>query len=58
MDEGLHEKGINAVLSANRRELSLVDCVSFALIHELGIKDAFAFDVHFSEQGVCCHPER
>jgi predicted nucleic acid-binding protein len=58
VDEALHAKGINAVLSANRWELSLVDCVSFALMHELGIKDAFAFDVHFSEQGFCCRPER
>jgi predicted nucleic acid-binding protein len=45
------EAGAAGVLSAQRRELSLVDCVSFVLMRRLGIRHAFAFDQHFSEQG-------
>lgn len=51
VDETLHEKGMLAVLTANRRQLSLVDCVSFATMRELSIAHYFAFDQHFDEQG-------
>ena len=51
VDETLHEAGMLAVLTANRRELSLVDCVSFATMRELSIEHYFAFDQHFDEQG-------
>lgn len=47
----LHEKGIGAVLAARRRDLSLVDCVSFEVMRQRGIRKAFAFDSHFEEQG-------
>jgi len=40
-----------AVLSANRKKLSLVDCVSFQVMRETGIRTAFCFDEHFREQG-------
>ena len=45
------EAGAAGVLSAQRRELSLVDCVSFVLMRRLGIRHAFALDKHFSEEG-------
>lgn len=51
VDEALHLAGITAVMTANRRRLSLVDCVSFAAMRQAGIDAAFAFDRHFSEQG-------
>jgi predicted nucleic acid-binding protein len=51
VDETLHQKGMLAVLIANRRQLSLVDCVSFATMRELSIEHYFAFDEHFAEQG-------
>ncbi|GEA14480.1 MAG: hypothetical protein PWR22_1945 [Moorella sp. (in: firmicutes)] len=51
IDAELHQWGANAVLTANRRNLSLVDAVSFAVMRKLGIKKAFAFDRHFFEQG-------
>ena len=44
------------VVGAGRRALSLVDCVSFATMHDLGIHDVFAFDEHFAEQGFACLP--
>ena len=40
-----------AVLAAGRKELSLVDCVSFQTMRELGVRSAFCFDKHFREQG-------
>jgi predicted nucleic acid-binding protein len=51
VDERLHEAGLLVVLAANRRQLSLVDCVSFAAMRELSIEHYFAFDQHFDEQG-------
>jgi predicted nucleic acid-binding protein len=47
----IHRAGMSALLLAGRRGLSLVDCVSFELMRELGIKIAFTFDSHFKEQG-------
>ena len=49
--DGLHEKGIGGVLVARRRDLSLVDCVSFDVMRQRGIRKVFAFDAHFEEQG-------
>jgi predicted nucleic acid-binding protein len=51
-----YEAGANAVLSAQRRDLSLVDCVSFVLMRRLGLRRVFAFDHHFGEQGFECVP--
>jgi len=47
----VHRAGTAAVLSAGRRSLSLVDCVSFEVMRDSGIKIAFTFDSHFKEQG-------
>ncbi|MBI2170922.1 MAG: VapC toxin family PIN domain ribonuclease, partial [Chloroflexi bacterium] len=46
-----HQAGVSALLTAGRRNLSLVDCVSFHSIRRLGVSDAFAFDQDFAEQG-------
>ncbi len=51
VENDLHLEGISAVLAANRRSLSLVDCVSFAVMRRYGLTTAFAFDNHFIEQG-------
>jgi predicted nucleic acid-binding protein len=47
----MHRAGTAALLAAGRRGLSLVDCVGFEVMRELGIKVAFTFDSHFKEQG-------
>ncbi len=52
----LHRSGIAALLSASRRRLSLVDCVSFEVMRYSGIKTAFTFDSHFKEQGFSVIP--
>lgn len=54
VDESLHQAGVAALLMANRRRLSLVDCISFAIARRLGISIIFAFDQHFTEQGFTC----
>ena len=49
--EELHQASVAALLTANRRDLSLVDCVSFAACRRAGVDRVFAFDEHFAEQG-------
>lgn len=56
VDENYHEAGLAAVLTAKRRNLSLVDCVSFEVMRRNGVKNAHAFDKHFGEHGFHCLP--
>jgi predicted nucleic acid-binding protein len=51
IDRELHELGWAALIAENRRQLSLVDLTSFAIMHQRGIDAAFTFDEHFAEQG-------
>jgi predicted nucleic acid-binding protein len=51
VDEHIHRVASEVHLLANRRGLSLVDCVSFQAMRRLGIESAPAFDRHFREQG-------
>lgn len=52
----IHRLGIAALLAASRRNLSLVDCVSFEVMRESGIRAAFTFDGHFREYGITVVP--
>ena len=45
-----------SMLAAGRRGLSLVDCVSFAVMARAGLRQAFAFDDHFAGRGFSCLP--
>ena len=56
VDREVHRSGISAMLSAGRRNLSFVDCVSFEIMRTLGIKTAFTFGPHFKEQGFTVIP--
>ena len=56
IDEPIYRAGMASVLTAARRDLSLVDCISFEVMRRLGIQSAFAFDKHFHEQGFICIP--
>ncbi len=38
-------------VAAGRRQLSLVDCVSFEVMRRIGLNRAFCLDPHFEEQG-------
>lgn len=51
VDAELHEAAISALVTAARRQLSLVDCASFAVMRRDRLHAAFAFDRHFAELG-------
>ena len=51
MDAALHHAAVAAWLKANRRRLSLVDCTSFEVMRRLELRQVFAFDGYFDEQG-------
>lgn len=53
-----HRAGVEAVLAAARKKLSLVDCVSFQTktMCDHGVHTAFCFDPHFREQGFTTIP--
>jgi len=57
VDETIHQQGMSAILIANRRKLSLVDCTSFEIIRQTGLDQVFTFDPHFREQGFKVIPE-
>jgi predicted nucleic acid-binding protein len=46
-----HERAVEALLVANRRQLSIVDCTSFEVMRRLDVRECLAFDRHFAEQG-------
>jgi len=51
IDESLFEKAEAIFRKSGRMSWSFTDCTSFALMRELSISDAFAFDKHFKEAG-------
>jgi predicted nucleic acid-binding protein len=55
--EELHRLGMDRLLKADRRRVSLVDCVSLCFMEWEGIREAMALDQHFGEQGRRVHPE-
>ena len=58
LDETVHKQGMSALLIANRRDLSLVDCTSFEIMRQSGLEAVFTFDPHFGEQGFMLIPEQ
>jgi predicted nucleic acid-binding protein len=46
-----HERAAEALLVADRRRLSLVDCVSFEVMRRLDLRECLAFDQLFAEHG-------
>ena len=49
--EDEHKQAQNALLAADRRKVSLVDCSSFHVMRSRIMRTAFAFDPYFREQG-------
>ena len=57
IEETVHKQGISALLTANRCDLSLVDCTSFEIMRHIGLDTVFTFDPHYREQGFSLIPE-
>ena len=56
VDQELHTAAMSAMLAAIRRDVSLVDWVSFEVMRRLGIETAFAFDRDFRRHGFATIP--
>ena len=52
----VHFAAVSAHIMADRRTLSLVDCVSFEVMRRTGIRKAFAFERHFRDYGYEINP--
>jgi predicted nucleic acid-binding protein len=51
VSEALHRKGLERLFREDRRELSLVDCVSFEFMRAQGLREALALDEDFAAAG-------
>lgn len=51
LDQEKHSISLKKVLTANRRQLSLVDNSAFNTMQNFGINQVFTFDNHFAEEG-------
>ena len=56
ISEEQHSSGVDAALTASRKRLSVVDCISFQTMREHGTQTAFCFDRHYAEQGFVTLP--
>lgn len=56
VDGNPHEVAVSLLLGTARRRLSLVDCASFAVMRTQGLTTAFAFDRHFTDEGLTVVP--
>lgn len=52
----LRERAWQIFVRYRDRDLSFTDCVSFAAMHELGLKQAFTFDGDFAAMGFAMVP--
>jgi len=55
--EPQYRAGVEAVLAAGRKKLSVVDCISFQSMRANGLRMAFCFDAQFAEQGFALRPD-
>ncbi len=51
VDDGLFERALDTFKKSSDKLWSFTDCISFALMRELGLSTAFTFDKHFKEAG-------
>jgi predicted nucleic acid-binding protein len=56
VDQRIHDDAVAATLAAPRSAVSLVDRVSFEVMRDLGVTDAFAFDADFTRAGFVTLP--
>jgi len=58
VSEPLHRHALDRLVRSDRRDLSLVDCTSFAIMEREGIRDALALDTDFVHAGFRIIPRR
>jgi predicted nucleic acid-binding protein len=51
VDEALHAAGVEALERSQKRQVSLVDHISFLVMRRRGVETAFAFDPDFAAAG-------
>lgn len=51
VDETLHNAGVDLLLDRRKRPLTLVDAVSFIVMRQRSVAEAFAIDPHFEQEG-------
>ena len=51
VDNTWYSRAVQRLISQNKRQVSLVDCMSFEIMDTFQIKTAFAFDKHFEQNG-------
>ena len=56
VDEKLFFQGWSYFKQHQDKEYSLTDCLSFVVMHNFGIKTAYAFDRHFEQAGFLKEP--
>lgn len=54
VEQDLFLRGLNLYLDRKDKTWGLVDCVSFVLMQDLHITDAFTGDHHFEQAGFRC----
>ena len=54
----VHDAAVSAFITADRRRLSFVDCVSFELMRHHGIAEALSLDADFRREGFRVLPNR
>ena len=57
VDDDLYRRGTERLWKEDRRQLSLVDCVSFEFMKLKDVTIAFAIDPHFQEAGFKLMPD-
>jgi len=51
VDNAWYSQAVQRLMSQNKRQVSLVDCISFEIMDTFQIETAFAFDNHFEKNG-------
>jgi predicted nucleic acid-binding protein len=54
--ESLHRRAVERLLRTDRKKLSLVDCTSFVVMEDEGIREALALDHDFVSEGFSLIP--
>jgi predicted nucleic acid-binding protein len=54
----IHKKAWDIFENYDDQDFSFVDCTSFAIAKQLGVKEAFCFDDHFKTMGLILKPAK